>query len=284
MRTPGADFELAAGFLFGEGVVAGPDDVRAVRYCTDPDVDPEQQYNVVTVELAPGVEPDLRPLERHVFLSSSCGVCGKASLDALHLRGCGPLPPGPAVDPQVLVRDQFNNPVVGVAVTFAVTGGGGSVAGGTPVTNASGIATVTSWTLGGTSADAANGTMANSLSASATGAGSTSFAASAVYYLSGDVQPIYNARCAFSGCHIAGGTAPNLAAGSSHTSTVNVTSSCSPTLQRVNDFSASLSVLYLRVSTTTTCGGPMPPGASVTVPVAEQKIIRAWINNGAQNN
>jgi adhesin/invasin len=187
-------------------------------------------------------------------------------------------------DPSVLVRDAFLNPVPNVTVTFAVTSGGGSAAGTMPMTNASGVAAVTSWTLGGTSADAANGTMANTMSASAAGAGSTSFSASAIYILSGDVQPIYNLRCAFAGCHISGGTAPNLSTGFSHGSTVNVLSNCSPGVFRVNDGSAVASVLYLRVSSTGTCGGPMPPGASVTVPPAEQKIIRAWINNGALNN
>jgi cell shape-determining protein MreD len=75
-----------------------------------------------------------------------------------------------------------------------------------------------------------------------------------------------------------------LTAGLSYGSTVNVNSSCSPGVLRINDFSASLSVLYLRVSTTSTCFGAMPPAASVTMPAADQKIIRAWINNGAQNN
>jgi adhesin/invasin len=187
-------------------------------------------------------------------------------------------------DPSVVVRDAFSNPVPNVTVTFTLGVGGGSVTLNTPLTNASGIATIGSWTLGGTSADAANGTMANSLNASATGTGTVTFNASAIYILSGDVQPIYNLRCAFAGCHISGGTAPNLSAGFSHGSTVNVLSNCSPGVFRVNDGSAGLSVLYLRVSSTGTCGGPMPPGASVTVPAAEQKIIRAWINNGALNN
>ncbi len=102
MRTPGADFELAVGFLFAEGVIAGRDDVRRITFCTDPDVDGEQRHNIVNVELAGGVAPDLRSLERHFFTTSACGVCGKATLDALEVRGCATRTGGPAVAVQVL--------------------------------------------------------------------------------------------------------------------------------------------------------------------------------------
>ncbi|HVD15067.1 MAG TPA: formate dehydrogenase accessory sulfurtransferase FdhD [Actinomycetota bacterium] len=104
MRTPGADFELAAGFLYGEGVVGGREDVGRLSYCTDPEIDAEQQYNIVNVGLTGGAMPDLHTLERHFMTSSACGICGKASLDALELRGCPVVPPGPAVDPAVLPR------------------------------------------------------------------------------------------------------------------------------------------------------------------------------------
>lgn len=101
MRTPGADFELAVGFLYGEGVVGGPDAIRRVRYCLDRDVEPEQRYNIVTVALT-GPVPDLAPLERHFTTTSACGVCGKAGLESLRIRGCPPLPPGPELTPAVL--------------------------------------------------------------------------------------------------------------------------------------------------------------------------------------
>jgi FdhD protein len=91
MRTPGNDFELAAGFLFSEGLVARRDDVADLRYCTD--VDP-QEYNVVTVHLRPGVAFDPDSLTRNFYTTSSCGVCGKASLEAIEIRGCAPLPTG----------------------------------------------------------------------------------------------------------------------------------------------------------------------------------------------
>jgi FdhD protein len=104
MRTPGADFELAAGFLYGEGVVTSRDDVGRLSYCTDPEIDAEQQYNIVNVGLTTGAMPDLHTLERHFMTSSACGVCGKASLDSLELRGCPVVPPGLVVDPAVLPR------------------------------------------------------------------------------------------------------------------------------------------------------------------------------------
>ncbi len=85
MRTPGNDFELAAGFLYSEGVVSARDDIAGIAYCVDPSIDAEQRYNIVTVELA-GDMPALERLERHFTVNSSCGVCGKASIEALHVR------------------------------------------------------------------------------------------------------------------------------------------------------------------------------------------------------
>ena len=102
MRTPGADFELAAGFLFGEGVVTGPKQIRRLSYCTDPEIDAEQQFNIVNVELDPSTAIDLRPLERHFYTTSACGVCGKASLEALQIRGCPSVPPGPEAAAEVI--------------------------------------------------------------------------------------------------------------------------------------------------------------------------------------
>jgi len=82
MRTPGHDFELATGFLFAEGVLASADDLRTVAYCTDVTLKPEQELNVVTVEL--GRLPRRAPAERYAGLSaasSACGVCGTESID-----------------------------------------------------------------------------------------------------------------------------------------------------------------------------------------------------------
>jgi len=103
MRTPGADFELAAGFLFSEGVVAGREGIRSIRYCLDRDVEPDQRYNVVTVEVAGPALPGLETMERHFVTSSACGVCGKSSLEALQLRA-GPVAGGPQVGAGTLHR------------------------------------------------------------------------------------------------------------------------------------------------------------------------------------
>ncbi len=82
MRTPGHDFELATGFLHAEGVLAGADDLRTVAYCTDAQLAPEQEFNVVTVEL--DRTPRRALPERYAGLSaasSACGVCGTESID-----------------------------------------------------------------------------------------------------------------------------------------------------------------------------------------------------------
>ena len=102
MRTPGADFELAAGFLYGEGIAKSTDDIAKISYCVDSDLDAAQQYNIVNVELRGGREYDLRPLERHFYTTSACGVCGKASLEQLELRGCPVVGPGPEVSAETL--------------------------------------------------------------------------------------------------------------------------------------------------------------------------------------
>jgi FdhD protein len=102
MRTPGADFELAVGFLFGEGVIARREQIVGISYCRDDNLPEEQLYNIVIVELDPSTRPDLRPLERHFFTSSACGVCGKASLDALELRGIPSASAGPILDPATI--------------------------------------------------------------------------------------------------------------------------------------------------------------------------------------
>src|SRR5262249_40351843 len=87
MRTPGNDFELAAGFLYSEGVLSDYDSLRGMSFCIDRDVDIAQRYNIVNVDLAAAALPELAGLERHFTTTSACGVCGKATLEALTARG-----------------------------------------------------------------------------------------------------------------------------------------------------------------------------------------------------
>jgi len=77
MRTPGSDFELATGFLYTEGIIHSPLDVAAVAYAS------EQNNNVVQVVLNDNMIPDISRLERNFYTTSSCGVCGKASIEAV---------------------------------------------------------------------------------------------------------------------------------------------------------------------------------------------------------
>lgn len=86
MRTPGHDVELAHGFLLTEGVVGAASDIRDARYCGSLDEDGRNTYNVLDVGLAEGVPPPDTGVERNFYTTSSCGVCGKASLDAVRLR------------------------------------------------------------------------------------------------------------------------------------------------------------------------------------------------------
>jgi len=91
MRTPGDDFALAAGFLVSEGVLASAADLRNIVYCAGATAEGGNTYNVVDVSTAPGtVLPDIT-LERNVYTTSSCGLCGKASLDAVRTTARFPL-------------------------------------------------------------------------------------------------------------------------------------------------------------------------------------------------
>lgn len=94
MRTPGDDFALAAGFLVSEGVLGRADELANIVYCAGATEDGSNTYNVVDVTLAPGVPvPDIT-LERNVYTTSSCGLCGKASLDAVRTTARWPLADG----------------------------------------------------------------------------------------------------------------------------------------------------------------------------------------------
>ena len=101
MRTPGHDFKLAIGFLFTEGIITNPDDVRSVKYCELVEGE-EQQYNIVTVALAK--QFDIALARRAMVTSASCGICGTESIDQL-LTSATPLSldTGPVLSAQVLI-------------------------------------------------------------------------------------------------------------------------------------------------------------------------------------
>lgn len=100
MRTPGEDFELAAGFLVTEGFLHRPQEVQEIAYCGE--VSPADR-NVVTVRLRPGVSFDPALINRNFYVTSSCGVCGKGSLEAIEIRGACPFATnGLEVDPNTL--------------------------------------------------------------------------------------------------------------------------------------------------------------------------------------
>jgi FdhD protein len=121
MRTPGADFELASGFLFCEGVVSERSDIARITYCVDRDLSEEQQFNVVNVDLRSPVVPDLPSLERHFLTTSACGVCGKATLDSLRADGLEPLAGRPVVEARLL--SELPARLRAAQEVFATTGG-----------------------------------------------------------------------------------------------------------------------------------------------------------------
>ena len=99
MRTPGNDVELAVGFLFTEGIIQSADQIQKVGHV------PFSQENVICVEITPGIDLDLQKLERHFYTSSSCGVCGKSSIDALKMSHSPEIPEiKPMVEEQLLHR------------------------------------------------------------------------------------------------------------------------------------------------------------------------------------
>src|SRR5580658_5998000 len=101
MRTPGSDLELAVGFLLGERIVKRQSDVVDVRH-VGPPARPDGTTNIVRVELAHDASHDVGRLERHFYATSSCGVCGKASIDLLRLESVPLTDHAPVVTREVL--------------------------------------------------------------------------------------------------------------------------------------------------------------------------------------
>jgi len=100
MRTPGADFELAAGYMVAEGVIALAERPRSVAYCVDRTLSEQQRYNVVTVEL--DAPPRRHPSTRTTTMTAACGVCGTESLDEVFTVDSTPVKVEGSVAPQVV--------------------------------------------------------------------------------------------------------------------------------------------------------------------------------------
>lgn len=121
MRTPGEDLDLAAGFLWTEGVIDGPDDLAALDHCRDPNR--PNPKNVVLAVLAAGVRAGAERFERarrEMYAASSCGLCGKATIDRV-FQQAPPLPRRAPLDPALVV--ELPTRLRGVQPRFAATGG-----------------------------------------------------------------------------------------------------------------------------------------------------------------
>ena len=82
MRTPGNDFELVYGFLFSEGIITSKNDINQIRYCTEPKTK-EEINNIVIAHLNEEIKLDLKSVERNFYTTSSCGICGKSSIESV---------------------------------------------------------------------------------------------------------------------------------------------------------------------------------------------------------
>ncbi len=121
MRTPGADFDLVTGFLYSEGVITSREDISKMSYCVDPDIDGEQRQNIINVALKPGLNFDFKRLERHFFMTSACGVCGKASIESLKFRELPQISSDFNVNTEIIYR--LNDQLKLAQGLFSATGG-----------------------------------------------------------------------------------------------------------------------------------------------------------------
>ena len=186
-----------------------------------------------------------------------------------------------STNPSVLVTDAFGNPKAGVSVTFTPSGGGG-VTGSPAGTNGFGIATLTSWTMGSTGVENANGTFTNNLSVAASGTNTVPFTATGFYTWAGDARPLIGAGTTCSGCHVWSMGPPQDAVGTQNLVGFAGTGACAG-FTRVVASSASSSMLYNKLIGIPCGASQMPPGGPFFT-AAQLTIIRAWINNGALNN
>jgi len=188
------------------------------------------------------------------------------------------------IAPTVLVRDAFGNPRPGVQVVFTVASGNSSVTGAIATSDAQGLASVGSWTLQTDATSPSPGRYPNTLQASATGVGTTTFSGNAIYSFAMHVQPVFSASCTFSVCHAAGVVPPNLTPGAARAAIVGVATACTTGVNRVEPGQAEQSALMHLMDGVAVggCVRPMPPGAILSDSL--RNVVRSWIRNNALNN
>jgi len=120
MRTPGADLELAAGFLWGEGFLANPEDLIEVKVCADRSLTPRQRANVVIATVDESAPAQPRTMERRFTMTSACGVCGSTNISDLRARGTGNVTPTPH---SLSTLAGFTEALNGRQAIFTKTGG-----------------------------------------------------------------------------------------------------------------------------------------------------------------
>ena len=101
MRTPGADNELGAGFLWSEGLLRNRDDLIAITSCKDADLSPRERENIIVVHVKPDAPAITKVMDRRFTISSACGVCGSTHIDDLRHRGCSDVQPVAFSDEQL---------------------------------------------------------------------------------------------------------------------------------------------------------------------------------------
>jgi hypothetical protein len=276
----------------GDIVTFAPDDANDFwrASTTDPtasSVDTSDAAGVVQrVFYSTAAEPKLLAASIPTAGDKTVGVTVRAAAPASVTLSAGdnqtaPVGQAVATDPSFTVTDGFGNPVGAQSVTFS-TAGGGVVSPPSGATNASGVVTVSSWTMGADGTENGDGTFVNTLTATA-GTASANVSGLGIFTWSGNVSPIVTTSCL--GCH---------AAFTGPAALVNVMPTFAPCNTtgpvRVVAGNAAGSLFYRKVSLAgdapLNCGGFMPgaSGLGNTVNDPELKIIRAWINNGAQNN
>lgn len=119
MRTPGHDLELATGFLFTEGIISSIKDMVSIQHCIQ--VKEEEAGNVVRAELSPELPIDEQRWSRHFYISSSCGVCGKSSMEAVKATACSVINPTLQVAAEII--HQLPNKLRETQTVFKHTGG-----------------------------------------------------------------------------------------------------------------------------------------------------------------